>query len=481
MRRRDFLAAMAVAAITSTVAIPRQAFANAAVGQWSAPFELGVVAIHASLLHTGEVILFQDVEGQPGVDRSSRVRIWNHLTGATRDANLGYDRDLFCASQSLLPDGRVYAAGGHSTDANKKQDPVGIPSTDIYDPGTGQWTPGPIMGQARWYPTNVLVADGRTLTFGGHATPSSPSTTVSAYDPGTNTIVTLPGGATKLVGLNPRMHLLPSGSIVKSGPAARTNYFNPNTNVWSNGPRMRNGARNRGFSVLLPGLTKVLQIGGQISTGATATAEILDLSASKPVWRLTSSMTHPRLLHTAAILPDGTVLAVGGGATFKYTGPVRTPELFDPVTETWTVMADQQAGRMYHSTTLLLPDGRVLSAGQDSGSFATRGEIFSPPYLFKGPRPAISAAPSTVGYGQTMTIASAEASSIRSVALLKAGAMTHQIDTDQRYVGLDFTVSGSDVLATSPAGPAVAPPGHYMLFLVDTTGVPSVASWVRVG
>lgn len=480
-RRFHAAVTVTVATLLSSLVLPSPASASALVGQWSSPFELGGVAIHASLLRTGEVLLFQDVEGTPGVDRSSRVRIWNYLTGATRDANLGYDRDLFCASQSLLPDGRVYAAGGHSTAAGKKQDAVGIATTDIYDPSAQQWTPGPVMGQARWYPTNVMQPNGKTLTFGGHATSASPSRTVDSFDPSTNTITALPPGATKTVGLNPRMHLLPDGRIAKTGPPAVTSYFNPVANTWSNGPKMKYGARARGVSILLPDLSKVLQIGGYAGAGApTNTAEILDTAAPTPAWRYTAPMANPRLLHNAVVLPDGQVLVVGGGAKFKFTGPELTPEMFDPVAETWSTMADQQGGRMYHATLLLLPDGRVLSAGQDNGPLASQGEIFSPPYLFKGPRPTIAAAPSQTGYGQSIEISSPEAGSVQKVVLMKPGSMTHQIDTDQRHVGLGFSVSGTTISTTSPANAAVAPPGDYMLFLVNAQGVPSEASWVRV-
>ena len=143
-------------------------------------------------------------------------------------------------------------------------------------------------------------------------------------------------------------------------------------------------------------------------------------------------------------------------------------------------MAAQTAPRMYHSTALLLPDGRVLSAGQSSGKYENTGEVFSPPYLFKGARPRISKAPGTLSYGQAFTVTTPQAASISHVALVKAAAVTHSNNFDQRYVDCTFTSSGGTLRVTSPPNANHAPPGWYMLFLVNSTGVPSVASWVQV-
>jgi hypothetical protein len=144
-------------------------------------------------------------------------------------------------------------------------------------------------------------------------------------------------------------------------------------------------------------------------------------------------------------------------------------------------MAPQKAGRMYHSTAVLLPDGRVLSAGQNSGTLATYGELFSPPYLFRGARPTITAAPASVGYGQTLTIGTPDAAAIRSVTVIKAGAATHEIDAEQRSIPLTFTAAAGTLTAQSPANSNVAPPGYYMLFIVNSNGVPCVAPWLRIG
>ena len=144
-------------------------------------------------------------------------------------------------------------------------------------------------------------------------------------------------------------------------------------------------------------------------------------------------------------------------------------------------MAAQQASRMYHGTAVLLPDGRVLSAGQDDGSLENYGEIYSPPYLFKGARPTITAAPATVGYGGSMTISTPDAAGIASVVVVRATSVTHQISTDQRAIPLTFTAGTGSLTAQSPANSAIAPAGYYLLFILSTEGVPSIAPWLHIG
>jgi hypothetical protein len=488
--RRTFLKAGALAVLALPVAGYAGTRARAAaaedpavVGSWSSPFDMTGVAIHATLTHIDDILFFSDVEGVVGVDHTSYSATWNWRTGATQTAPLPFSRDNFCSGHVVLPDGRIFLAGGHDLTTGKKQDPIGVPQTDMYDPTTRQWTQGPDMTEARWYPTTVLMPNRKVLIFGGQAKPGVPSNTVEEYDPATNTIRTLPSTATKPLGLYPRMHLLPNGRVLKAGPQRSTVTFNPQTNAWSNlGPKLF-GNRAYGSSALLPRGIQVLAVGGQTGSSAppTGTAEILDTSAASPAWRYTGSLTYPRLLANLVTLPDGKLLIVGGGAAFRYTNPVKVPEMYDPATGTWTPMAAQQAGRMYHATALLLPDGRVLSAGQDDGPLENYGEIFSPPYLFKGARPTITAAPTAVGYGRTLTITTPDAGDISSVTVIRAGSVTHQIDTDQRSVPLTFTVAEGTLTAKSPANAALAPPGYYLLFIVNKTGVPSVAPWLKIG
>jgi hypothetical protein len=467
------LLAYQVGLITTTAAAAR-----VDVGAWSAPFQIGVIGIHSVVLRTGQVLLFSYNDATVG----SRARLYDPATGNLTNVNVPYSQDVFCAGHSLLPDGRMFATGGHIPGGSYG---LGVKETDVFDPIAKKWTPGPLMSQARWYPTNVALGNGKTLILGGAIDESTSATTVDRYDPATGALSTLPSTANRDLKLYPRMFLLPNGKIAFVNLAG-TRTFDPSTSSWSSVVATQNfGSRTDTLnSVQLPGLNEIMNIGGRNSVrGTTATSEIIDFSQARPQWRYTGSMHYPRMNGNAVLLPDGTVLVVGGGLGPRpYENPVLQSELYDPDTETWTVMAAQSAPRMYHSTAVLLPDGRVLSAGQDRGlvSNRTSAEIYSPPYLFKGSRPVISSAADSVGYDQRFAVTSSDASEITRVAMIAAGSVTHALDEGSRYLDLAFTRSGDVLTVTSPNDRNQAPPGWYMLFILTSSGVPSVASWIHV-
>ena len=209
-------------------------------------------------------------------------------------------------------------------------------------------------------------------------------------------------------------------------------------------------------------------------------------------------MANGRRQHNLTVLADGTVLATGGNSSgaplVDLNNGVYPAELWNPATGQWQTLAAMQVTRQYHSTALLLPDGRVLSAGggicgtcDSVGYLAKNAEVFSPPYLFKkdgsgelAPRPEITSAPDEVTYDAPFAISTPNAASISKVALVRLGAATHSVNMEQRYVPLSFTADSGAVNAIAPANANVAPPGVYMLFVIGADGVPSVARMVRV-
>ncbi|HZU29462.1 MAG TPA: carboxypeptidase regulatory-like domain-containing protein, partial [Candidatus Angelobacter sp.] len=224
---------------------------------------------------------------------------------------------------------------------------------------------------------------------------------------------------------------------------------------------------------------KVLVIGG--ADPPTATAEIIDLNAATPAWKSTGSMHFPRRQHNAVILPDGKVFVVGGSSASGFdtsTSPVFPTEMWDPATGVFTTMASIAEYRGYHSTALLLPDGRVLSAGGNVGG--PNAQIFSPPYLFAGARPSIAAAPTSVGYGQTIFIDTPDADSISQVTWLRAGSTTHTNDMSQSFMHLSFTKTSTGLNVTMPANANLSTPGYYLLFILNSAGVPSVGSMIQI-
>jgi hypothetical protein len=213
---------------------------------------------------------------------------------------------------------------------------------------------------------------------------------------------------------------------------------------------------------------------------------VIDFNQPSAVWQQTASMADPRTHHNLTILPDGSVLATGGGKIKNgcdISQPVYEAELWSPVTTSWTTMSAMVTPRLYHSSAVLLPDGRVLVAGggrDQSAPNELSAEIYSPPYLFKGSRPAISSAPSSTTYGAGFTVLTPNATTIASVALMRPGAATHSFNQDQKFINLTFQQTAGGITVQAPANSNLAPPGYYMLFLVNQSGVPSVAAFIQL-
>ena len=289
---------------------------------------------------------------------------------------------------------------------------------------------------------------------------------------------------------------LPDGRILAAGSdeALMATYaLNVATQTWS---VVDSRVLDAGSAVMyLPG--KIMKTGSSYIAGdqtvekgipSKATTYVLDMTQANPSWQQTASMANARTHLNLTVLPDGNVLATGGSRDISGEFPeygVLPAELWSPTTQTWTTMASMAVPRMYHSTALLLPDGRILSAGGgrtgDSVSYDfLNAEYYSPAYLFKGARPTITAAPDTVQYNSSFFVQTPDAASIASVSLIRNGSVTHAVNMDQRYVPLSFTQTAGGLNVQAPANANLAPPGTYMLFIVNSNGVPSIAPFVRL-
>jgi hypothetical protein len=223
----------------------------------------------------------------------------------------------------------------------------------------------------------------------------------------------------------------------------------------------------------------------------TRTAERIDLFAATPAWQAIAPMAIGRRMLNATILADGTVLITGGSSQCGFTneaGAVFAAERWDPSGGSngqgaWTTMANASVVRVYHSTTALMPDGRVFSTGSGDGGGATpqnNYEIYSPPYLFRGSRPTYTLGTNVIHYAGTFTVTTPDATSIRKVHIIRLAATTHAFDMGQRLRTLSYQVAadGHSLTVTAPLSGKLAPPGPYMLFLVNLSGVPSVGQTV---
>jgi hypothetical protein len=453
------LACCAVAAFTAVA--PRAAAQPSAVGEWNTLQSWPSVAVHLNLLPTGK-ILYWPYNDAP--------RLYDPATGSiTLAATVG--ENPFCAVQSFLPDGRMFMAGGHN-----RRNGVGIDSAYIYDPWANSWTQLANMNNNRWYPSGTTLPNGDVLvTSGSYNTSYANNNLPQVFQFSNNQWRSLTSAVLNMT-LYPRTFVAPDGRVFFATQTSR--YLNTaGTGSWTTVGNQQVGGRENYGSAAMYDIGKVIYVGG--GDPPTATAEIINLNLPSPAWQLTGSMAGPRRQNNVTVLPDGTVLCTGGSASpgFDTADGGKTAQLWNPATGQWSTMAQETAFRGYHSTAVLLPDGRVLSAGGDNNP---SGQIFSPPYLFNGARPTISSAPANVGYGANFTISTPDASSISKVTLTALGALTHAQDWNARLVPLGFSSGGGSITATAPANANIAPPGPYMLWIVNNNGVPSVAKFVTV-
>ena len=520
----------------------------AEAGRWLAPFDGEVPAVNMVLLHTGEVLYWSGVEENgddptdvpflvtPTKPGETRVLVFEDSAPTILMPGLpdGGAADLFCSGQTILPDGRVLTGGGSEFHGGPNPDTPyildGSHDARIFDPLTRNWTVVSDMLLGRWYPSLFTDADGNGVAASGIASLTDPTEhwpQWEQYDAADDSWSGV-DGTDQLLPLYPRVFTVPGGPYKGQvfyntvgtlwGPfgehplEATWNFqyvYDPVADAWTQLGLSTYGVRQHGASVMLqldPSdgyAPELVTFGGSLwrSFVATAATERNDLSTSPPTNTMAAPMNQARWHLNGVLLPDGDVLAVGGGLYDNvYTigtenPPVMTAESFDPQTGAWTELAAMSVPRMYHSTALLLPDGRVLAGGhvplpQEPTNPAqeqiheTRLEIFEPPYLFRGERPSILSAPEEITYGEAFDMDVALNGTLDSVVLVHPGATTHAFDSNQRSVRLKVTAQEDGHLrVVAPPDGHVVPPGHYMVFVNrqhPDGAVPSVAAWVHL-
>ena len=489
---------------------------SASKGKWGTVFDLPGVAIHTSVLPNGLVLMWGRRDN-PTDDldvHHCTPFLWNPKDGQTTRTPQptladGTKVNLFCAGHAFLPDGRLLVAGGHLFDG------VGVNQASLYDPDTNSWMPTARMNRGRWYPTATTLPNGGVLVLAGSFQTDDGQVAMNdvsqVWEQGNwSPIINTGGSPLNFDGLPlyPRMHVASDGRVFMSGPLAQTYFLRTTgggqwTRLEEPGGQRANMFRDYCPSVMYD-TDKVIYIGGGNDQGThepTAAAEVIDLSQNPPRWRATQPMKFRRRQHNATLLPDGTVLVTGGtrGGGGPNAGfndlqpgqPVHAAELWNPSTETWTELAAEAVDRCYHATAVLLPDATVLSAGggeyrpdnvneNDPKDSKRNAQVFSPPYLFKGARPDIKAAPHSVGYGANFEVATSKPNEIGRVSWVRLASVTHSFDQNQRIVFLRFEAGVGKITVTAPQSANVCPPGHYMMFILNKKGVPSVARIVRI-
>ena len=487
---------VAVVAVLMSVALPPAVHAQVNVqGQWTTPMGQATInPAHVAVLKNGKVLIVAGSGAGAAPPNTFQAALYDPAT-QTVSAPQSIGWDMFCNEMVVLPDGRVLIVGGY-----------GYTRVAVYDPNTGVFTEVASTKYARWYPSVILTSTGSVLAAGGIDPLGNTSLPVELFD-GSNWQTTY-GPPVWMPALYPRGHVLGNGKIFYSGWQTTSTIVDENTGQEQLNVATTNYANQRvyGTSVLLPlyppsYATKVMILGG--NSPSTATTELtsdLTQNQTNPTWTFGPSMAHPRIQGNATILPSGKVLVTGGSTNDEdATTAALGGELYDPGANTFSSAGTSTFARLYHSTAILLPDATVLVAGSQPGlangdsTFEHHLEVYKPAYLFNADgslatRPTITSAPASISYGTQFQIQTPNAASIGSVVLVRPGSVTHAFNVEQRLVGLSFT-AGSGVLTitappdnvSTPTGATnPAPPGYYMVFLVNSSGVPSTAQFVQL-
>jgi hypothetical protein len=489
--RRRVLRVVGVCLVALFLGAASQKTATAQVnvqGQWTVlNTQAPINPIHIALMHNGQVLIVSG-SGNLATNPIFMAGVWNPATDTITTQPVQYD--MFCNGMVILPDGRPFVLSG-----TLQYNPffTGDPRTSAYDPATGNFVELQSMADGRWYPTATTLSNGSVMVFSGLGEGGGTNTTVEIYTVGSGWSQPYASGWTPP--LYPRMHLLPNGNVFYSGSTTSSALFNPTTRTWTTGVATTNysGTRTYGTSVLLP-LTpansydpRVMIMGG--GSPATATTEIIDLGASNPQWVYGPPMSEPRIEMDGVILPNGKVLAVNGSSYDEEANTASlNADLYDPTTNSFSSAGAAGFPRLYHSGALLLPDATVLVVGGNpaQGIYESYMENYAPAYLFNSngtlaTRPSISSVtPAVIGYGATFQVQTPNAATISSAVLVRPGSVTHAFDMDQRLIGLNFTTGSGLLNVTSPPNSSIAPPGYYMLFILNSAGVPSMASFVQL-
>jgi hypothetical protein len=499
--------------VQSSIRIEVNAAANSKAhleGQWSSIKTWPTLAIHATLMPDGSLETWGWRRTDP-FNHTAPTTLTDRWNPSTDEHKTTWETntDLFGAGHELLEDGRLFVAGGSNPTPDEW---VGITDINLFSSGSGSgWTASKSMDLPRWYPSVTALPNGEVLVTSGTTDKHTGNYLNEVFTPSSNTWRTLtdadrrPGHSENFAMPNyPFMHVAADGRVFYAGPTPSTAYLTTiGTGKWENGERQSQDlVRTYGSSVQFDA-NKILVMGGSpADIQADSSAVILDMSSNGHA-SPTGAMASPRRNLNATVLPDGTVLATGGNDLNYDQGQLpRTAELWNPNSGKWSTLAEQQIPRPYHSVGLLMPDATVFTAGgydgdKNSNLYEKPGdpkqvkyrnaEIFAPPYLFKkdgsgdrAERPQISNAPTSVNYKQNFNLNVSSSAGISKVNLIKLGSVTHGFNFGQRLVKLKFTRAAGTLTVTTPSNANLAPPGYYMLFVIDANGVPSVASMVQV-
>ena len=506
-KTQDKVGFVPVAMMRTTLTTTTTPPIEASIVRWSSPFIIPVTGINAVMLNTGNVMYwsYDPVDYHNPANSNHGVGyIWNPTTRT--GYNIPPPENLFCAGQTILADGRVYVAGGvlQYPDPNAPAGTSGWKGSltnYTFNPYAELWARQQDMQRGRWYPTLTQIPDNQVvITSGTDETGSNALNNVIEVlipDPNINgigrvTAVSIHNGS----GTYPAQFLMPSGQVMQSGPNAASSFqLDPRTWGWSNLSNMTSDHYNLANGVsytdasVSPAKQLIMMAGGEANNVVIANNEWLDGMNPLAGWRVFPQWLQKRHNSNTVILPDGTLLTVGGnGGLFGYENALLEAELYSTAatdtTGTWQTVAPHSIQAAYHSSAVLLPDATVLLSQDDMDSsaaaqFQHKAQVYSPPYMFKGVQPQIVSAPINLTYGQPFVIGT-DRDGMTAATLVAPAATTHGNDMHQRVIKLAVQTRLNGLNATVPTSNALVPPGYYMLFVMDSAGIPSISKFVHI-
>ncbi len=471
---------------------------------WTAVTQLAVDPIAVANLPNGNLVMWSaydqyTYEGDIGnAESQTYTAVFNPTTlvsTAVLVTNTG--DDMFCPGTANLFNGDILVNGGSSS-----------PKTSIYSPVTGTWTSDANMNVPRGYEADTVLTDGSVLTLGGSWSGGYGGKTAEVWTAGAGWSLLSGVPETNIIGPDPAgvyrgdnhlwMFSAPNGEIFQAGPSAQMNWIN------TTGTGTITSAGNRGTdpyaingSTVLYDIGMIMKTGGAPAyqdTNAEANTFLININNGIGAVTVTqlAPMAYPRAFSNGVVLPNGQVVVIGGQTypvPFSDATAILIPEIWDPITQIFRQLNAMATPRVYHSTGILLQDGRVYEGGggqcgQGCSANHFNTEILTPPYLLNAngtaaTRPVISTAPSTAAPGTNIAVTTG--SPVVSFALMRLSSTTHTVNNDQRRIPLQFASSnGTSYSLTIPSNLGIVLPGYYWLFALNAQGVPSVGAVILI-
>ncbi|MCW2826472.1 MAG: hypothetical protein JWQ67_88 [Marmoricola sp.] len=470
-------------------AVSAAALNPAVYGRWTTlSYKLPLRTIHATLLRTGKFLL---IAGSGNIANDQTIRnfkayLWDPRTNGLTSVPVPYD--AFCSGHLVDANGDVIVFGGTVGYLYRDGAWTGSNKAYKFNVSTSTWTALPSMKQARWYPTSVQDAKNRFLNYSGFDAKGAVPQTGEMYDPATRKWTPL---ASRPLPLYASLQLLKDGRLAYTGAyfghdyrTVKPSVFNPlgtgRVEIRDPHSLLDPTHRNAAMSALVGSADKQLVWVAGGGFPALRSTYFIDFNAHAPTVVAGPRLGTAKGFVSISHLPDMTAFETGGGTSTS--NPVYEASILNPSTRRLTAMAPPRLGRTYHSSAVTMPDGRVVTFGGDppgDKNFELRIEIFSPPYLFKGARPKLTAAPTQIRYGGTYKVR-AKGSGRLSAVLMRPGSATHSLDANQRVLALATKAVKGGVRVTLPRNRNLAPPGWYLLFVNDGAHRPSVGRWVHL-